>query len=51
VRCVSSKLRGFDRDWWDPEVSAIIDSFLEANPGIDVRLISYANSARSGRVL
>jgi hypothetical protein len=32
-------------------VEFVSAGFLEANPGIDVRLISYANAARCGCVL
>jgi len=50
LACQESALHGLGH-WQgtdDRRVSAIIDGFLEANPGIDTRLISYANSARCG---
>jgi len=53
LACQESALHGLGH-WQgtdDRQVSAIIDGFLEANPGIDARLIGYANSARCGCVL
>jgi hypothetical protein len=53
VACQESALHGLGH-WQgkqDRQVSAIIDCFLDANPNIDTRLRSYANSARCGCVL
>ena len=53
LACQESALHGLghlQRDY-DRQVSAIIDGFLAANPDIDTRLASYANSARCGCVL
>jgi hypothetical protein len=53
IACQESALHGlghWQRDH-DPRVNAIIDDFLEANPDVDTRLVSYANSARCGCVL
>ena len=53
LACQESALHGlghWQRDH-DRQVSAIIDDFLAANPEIDTRLVSYANSARCGCVL
>ena len=53
IACQESALHGlghWQRDH-DPRVNAIIDGFLEANPDVDTRLVSYANSARCGCVL
>jgi hypothetical protein len=53
LACQESALHGLGH-WQrghDRQVSAIIDSFLAANPEIDTRLIGYANSARCGCVL
>jgi hypothetical protein len=53
LACQESALHGlghWQRDH-DPRVNAIIDGFLEANPGVDARFIVYANSARCGCVL
>jgi hypothetical protein len=53
LACQESALHGFGH-WQgkhDRQASAIIDGFLDANPTIDTRLISYANSAHRGCVL
>ena len=53
LACQESALHGlghWQRDH-DRQVCAIIDGFLAANPEIDTRLVSYANSARCGCVL
>ena len=53
LACQESALHGlghWQRDH-DRQVSAVIDGFLVANPDIDTRLVSYANSARCGCVL
>jgi len=53
LACQESALHGLGH-WQrghDRQVSAIIDGFLEANPDLDTRLVSYANAARCGCVL
>ena len=53
IACQESALHGLGH-WQrghDRQVSAIIDGFLEANPDLDTRLVSYANAARCGCVL
>ena len=53
IACQESALHGLGHWQRDHErqVNAIIDGFLEANPDIDSRLISYAHSASCGCVL
>jgi hypothetical protein len=53
IACQESALHGLGH-WQasdDCQVSAIIDGFLDENPEIDTRLISYAHAARCGCVL
>ena len=53
LACQESALHGLGH-WQGThvrQVNAIIDGFLDANPAVDTRLISYAKSARCGCVL
>ena len=53
LACQESALHGLGHWQRDHKrrVNTIIDGFLEANPDIDSRLISYAHSASCGCVL